>query len=394
MIPDGWKRVRLGDVTYESGDRNPGTFISEDLFGVFKGQGFRPMDDRVKGKGVDRCKVVGKKMFAYNPMRLNIGSIARNELDREIIVSPDYVVFAADQQIQVDYLNHLRHSDLWRSFVESAGTGSVRIRIYYKFLKEFDFLLPPLAEQKRIAEILGSVDEAIATTEAVIEQTKKVKQGLLQELLTKGIGHTKFKETKIGRIPLKWSVAKISEIAKVIDCKHRTPVYTDSGFAVVRPRDVKEGPIFLDNCLRTGLAEHKDLNEKTDPQVGDVVYSRNATFGVGALVETDQPFSIGQDVCLIRGGQISGVLLFYLLNSPVVRSQIDAISTGSTFKRINLKDIRGFQCPLIPIDEQNDLVKICRSLDAALYSQEAHLKTRITMRAGLMQDLLTGKVRV
>ncbi len=70
-------------------------------------------------------------------------------------------------------------------------------------------LLPPLAEQKKIAAILSSVDEAIQATEAVIEQTRRVKDGLLQDLLTRGIGHTRFKQTEIGEIPESWEVRQL-----------------------------------------------------------------------------------------------------------------------------------------------------------------------------------------
>ena len=74
--------------------------------------------------------------------------------------------------------------------------------------------LPPISEQKKIAEILTTVDEAIEKTDQIIEKTKEVKKGLMQKLLTRGIGHKKFKKTEIGEIPEEWEFGRLSDIAQ------------------------------------------------------------------------------------------------------------------------------------------------------------------------------------
>ena len=88
---------------------------------------------------------------------------------------------------------------------------------HFKYLKQKRFPLPPLPEQRRIAEILTTVDEAIEKTDVIIQETQQLKKGLIQELFTEGIGHIKFKETKIGRIPEEWEVAHLSDVFQVID---------------------------------------------------------------------------------------------------------------------------------------------------------------------------------
>lgn len=84
-----------------------------------------------------------------------------------------------------------------------------------KDVKNIKILLPPLPEQKKIASILSSVDEAIVKTKAIIDQTKKLKKGMMQELLTRGIGHTKFKQTEIGEIPESWEVSTIGDACEI-----------------------------------------------------------------------------------------------------------------------------------------------------------------------------------
>lgn len=272
--------------------------------------------------------------------------------------------------------------------------GSTRSKLNQKDLRRLPICLPPLPEQKKIAEVLSSVDEAIAATKAVIDQTKQVKKGLLQTLLTKGIGHNKFKQTELGGIPESWEVKKLSEIARVIDCKHRTPKYYDEGFPIVRPRDVKEGPLELSNCIKTSEEEYLDLIEPHKPEQGDIVFSRNATFGIGAIVESEQLFAIGQDVCIIHGCTLSGSLLFYIINSPVVQNQLKKLSSGSTFKRINLKDIRNLLLPEVPPQEQGNIVKRLRAIDNFSMAETSKLKQLEIVKSGLMADLLTGRKRV
>jgi type I restriction enzyme S subunit len=185
QFPKGWKWVNLGDVTNESKRRNDGSFSDNDLYAVTKINGLIPMRERVRGKNLDRCKVVLPTAFAYNPMRLNIGSIAQWGGDKPVIVSPDYVVFECDSsKIDSLYINYIRKSHAWAQFMDNAGKGSVRIRIYYKNLADFQFPLPPLIEQKQIVTNLKSFDKVLKVEQKKLDQTLIIKRGLMQDLLT------------------------------------------------------------------------------------------------------------------------------------------------------------------------------------------------------------------
>jgi len=185
QLPKGWKWVNLGDVTNESKQRNDGSFSDNDLYAVTKLNGLIPMRERVRGKNLNRCKVVLPAAFAYNPMRLNIGSIGQWSGDKPVIVSPDYVVFECNSsKIDSSYLNYIRKSHAWTQFMENAGNGSVRIRIYYKNLADFQLPLPPLQEQKQIVNILKGFDEVLKVEQKKLEQSLIIKRGLMQDLLT------------------------------------------------------------------------------------------------------------------------------------------------------------------------------------------------------------------
>jgi type I restriction enzyme S subunit len=158
--------------------------------GVTKAEGMVPMRERTIGSDLGRYLVVRKNWFAYNPMRINIGSIARWGQERDVIVSPDYVVLRCKGEdedgpsINPDYIDHLRRSNIWERFVTASGNGSVRVRIYYADLGRMRFLLPSPQEQRKIALVLNTLDQEISLLRRELEALKQQKKGLMQLLLT------------------------------------------------------------------------------------------------------------------------------------------------------------------------------------------------------------------
>lgn len=177
--------VCLDEVAENVSERNAGQFTDERLYAVTKAEGIVPMRDRVKGLNHERCKIVAKDWFAYNPMRLNIGSISRWQQKQPVMVSGDYVVFRCKEtELLPDYLDHVRRSGRWSSFVRAAGNGSVRVRIYFDDLGRFSFSLPSIEEQRRIATVLNACEREITLLEAELSALKEQKRGLMEKLLT------------------------------------------------------------------------------------------------------------------------------------------------------------------------------------------------------------------
>ncbi len=178
--------VQLGDVTEEGRHRNGKKHSIASVMGVTKADGIVPMEARLIAADIARYKLVENDWFAYNPMRLNIGSIARWKGEREILVSPDYVVFKCitngGSGIAPGYLDHFRQTKVWEEFVTEGGDGSVRVRIYYKDIARVELALPSLPEQQKIAECLSSVDELIAAQARKLDALKTHKKGLMQQL--------------------------------------------------------------------------------------------------------------------------------------------------------------------------------------------------------------------
>ena len=180
-----WKTYPFRDLAAESVFRNGGKMLNDRLMAVSKVHGMIPMRERVQGESNHRCKVVRRNYFAYNPMRLNIGSLARWDDNEPAMVSGDYVVFKCEEErLDPRFFDFYRSTNEWANYVRRAGDGSVRVRIYFSHLAPFKITLPLIEEQKAIANILDIATCEIAMLETKSELLKMQKKWLMQQLLT------------------------------------------------------------------------------------------------------------------------------------------------------------------------------------------------------------------
>jgi type I restriction enzyme, S subunit len=182
---DGWQNAEFGDLAEELSERNRGRLGASSVMGVLKAQGIVPMREHVMASDLDRYLVVPPSAFAYNPMRLNIGSIAQSAHSSDVLVSPDYVVFSARVgEGSAAFLRHFIGSKRWRDTMELAASGSVRLRIYFEGLAEMTLRAPSLHQQERIAMVLDAAQAEIALANKKLESLRAQKRGLMQKLLT------------------------------------------------------------------------------------------------------------------------------------------------------------------------------------------------------------------
>ena len=260
--------------------------------------------------------------------------------------------------------------------------------------------------QLRITEILSTVDEAIEQTEALIAKYQQIKAGLMHDLFTRGVtldGQLRptykqaphlYKESPLGWIPKEWEVKPLAEHVRVIDCTHYTPKFQANGFPFIRPRNVKVDGLDLEGVDYVSAEDFQLLTDVYVPRRGDIVFSRNASFGVPCYIDTDLQFAIGQD-CVIMTAKASDTrFVFSALTNSITASQIAKVSSGSTFGRINLGEIRKLLIPHPGIVEEQriaDRLFGCDEYSRMLKDELAKLRQQ---KQGLMQDLLTGRVHV
>jgi len=181
-----WVTRHLSEVTDEMTARNGKMRLGRDaVMGVTNTQGIVPMREQTIAEDIGRYKRLPPRAFAYNPMRINVGSIAMNDGPDEVLVSPDYVVFGCNPEgLDPDYLDHLRKTRWWGHYINSGGSGSVRMRTYYDDLAAMKLPLPELDEQREIVRVLNAARDEVTKTAKQIDLLTRQKRGLMQKLLT------------------------------------------------------------------------------------------------------------------------------------------------------------------------------------------------------------------
>lgn len=257
--------------------------------------------------------------------------------------------------------------------------------------------LPPLPEQKKIAEILSSVDEAIEATKNVIEQTKKVKHGLLQQLLTKGIGHTTFKPSPLGEIPEGWEIKTLGEVA-LINPRNKSRISDDTEVTFLSMPDVSEDAKIITPKTRHYRAVKKGFTNFIENDVLIAKITPCFENGKGALaINLVNGIGFGStEFHVIRADKTIYPILIYLHTiTPYFRKQGARNMTGSAGqKRVTKEFLKCYKIPIPPLPEQKKIAEILQSVDSQIMSENEKLKSLETLKKGLMHDLLTGTVRV
>lgn len=181
-----WRKLPLTSCLLGSNLRNTGlTQGTDGIMSVNKSEGMIPMRAETIGKSIERYKVVKSGWFAYNPMRINVGSICRWTVENDCLVSPDYVVFSCDEEFLLSsYFDQFRQAEPWADYMRNAGNGSVRVRIYLNDLSLLKIPLPPLDEQEKIAAVLTTADQEIQNLQFKLACLMQEKKALMQQLLT------------------------------------------------------------------------------------------------------------------------------------------------------------------------------------------------------------------
>ncbi|BET68421.1 hypothetical protein ASA1KI_33390 [Opitutales bacterium ASA1] len=254
-----WREVLLQDVTAECTTRNGENLPIDSIMGVTKADGIVPMEERLIGVDISRYKVIQKDCFAYNPMRLNIGSIARWKNDSDALVSPDYVVFRClneeSHALEPAFLDHFRRSDQWRDFVSESGLGSVRVRIYYKDIGRLRLSLPSRPEQQKIAQCLSTLDELIGAESQKLDALKAHKKGIMQQLFPREgetLPRLRFPEFRRAG---KWEKKRVDELGDVLAGKALAVNAPGTLRPYLRTKNVLDGVIDLSDVLSMPMTD-------------------------------------------------------------------------------------------------------------------------------------------
>ncbi len=307
-----------------------------------------------------------------------------------------------DDKIDLNFRAYFCNSrDVLKQF-EKMSVGATRYTISKGKFESVQVLIPKSKqEQQKIAGILGTVDEDIAKTQGVIEATEKLKRGLMQQLFTRGIGHTKFKETKIGQIPDEWDLVQIKDAPiKIADGNYsakypRQDEFLEDGIPFVRVNNLQDQTLIKEDLKYISAEKHADL-KKGHLQTDDVLITTRGKLGVIALVPKEfDDANINAQIVLLRADnkELQPKFLMYFLLSPEFQSQVFSGGSGSALQQLPVRVLENTYIPIPTPKEQKEIAEILSAVDEKI-SINKKLKDKLTfLKKGLMQDLLSGTVR-
>ena len=181
-----WEKCILGDITENFNLRNKDK-IQYPMFSVTNDRGFVPQSEQFEGRDmvgedIKAYKIIHTNDFAYNPARINVGSIAMYTGEKPCMISSLYVCFKTTKEVNNEWLMQLLKTPKMNYYYNVNGEGGVRVYLFYPNFARIRMSIPKIEEQKKIAKLLNLIDERIATQNKIIEDLKKLKSAIIENV--------------------------------------------------------------------------------------------------------------------------------------------------------------------------------------------------------------------
>jgi type I restriction enzyme S subunit len=286
---------------------------------------------------------------------------------------------------------------MFKKQIMLMNTGTAILNFGPSHLNQMKIICPKLKEQQKISSVLSNVDDTLQKTNQIIEQTQRLKKGMMQKLLTRGIGHTKFKKTKIGEIPEEWDVKRCIEVCKEITVGivvKPASLYVKKGIPCFRSFNIHENKIF-ENDLVYISDESNKLHSKSMLRTGDILVVRTGEPGTSCVVPSKFDGANCIDLLILRVKENQdNYFLSRFLNSFLSKKQILRSQVGSSQKHFNVGHARDILVLIPPLPEQKQIASILSNVDTQIQKEKLHKSNLERLKKGLMQKLLTGQIRV
>jgi len=221
----------------------------------------------------------------------------------------------------------------------------------------------------------------------------------MNELLTKGIGHTEFKDSPVGKIPVGWEVKKFGECVERfyqgINTVADKVVYERKGIPILQAKHITSGYISIGGAKFVSQVDFAIYKDKYNPRKGDVLLTNIGTIGKTVLVQEDEELLIAWNVFLIGvNDKVQSKFLNYYLQRLDGLNFYENLMTGNATKFVNKTSLSEIEILSPPLPEQQKIASILSSMDSHIEEKQRKLEQTQSLKKSLMQDLLTGKVRV
>ena len=418
MIKTGYKETELGEIPEEWELENLGSILESIFYGVTAKSTKENTDikflrttDIINFNFTPRdlpfCRITEirtnlSKYFLKNgdiivarAGTVGISVLVKEDLNN--IIFGSYLIKLKFNTAKVDpnFVHYFFQSRFYWNKIYSAQGSTIK-NINIPFLKSIIIPLPNIMEQQKIAKILLDTDDLISSLDELITKKENIKTGLMQELLTKGIGHTEFKDTEVGRIPKEWEIKRLVEISKIFSgntAPQKEEYFKNGKYAFIRVRNLTNTMI-CKYPLKYDLINDKavqDLKLKKFKK-GDIIFPKS-----GESIKLEKRAILKEDSYVVNHlaiieptNKINNLFLFYYINTIKTADYL----VGSSMPSLQLSIIKNFPVLFPLLEEQKKIADILSDIQQEIESLEQKREKYKMIKSGLMQQLLTGKVRV
>ena len=404
-VPEGWKNIKFGDIaeihkgltyatTNYSDKENGFPFITLKCIkknGGFSKKGLKYYDGKYKPQ---HEVVKGDVVFANTDLTRD-GDVVGSPLivpyisrKKPNLISMDLSKVIPKRGTHKEFIYYWLTMPEVKRYMINFSAGSTVLHLNTSSVPNIPILAPPLPEQKKIAAILTSVDTVIEKTQAQIDKLKDLKTGMMQELLTKGIGHTEFKDSPVGRIPVEWDVVSFQDIAT---CKPKkfNPSKDDFIYNCVELEHLSQETGQIINTTPTNNV----VSIKNIFNVGDILFGKLRPY-LKKYALPDFSGVCSSEIWVFKPKDgIDNYFLYYNVQSERFIESANK-SCGTKMPRAELSTVMDTVIVKPPTEEQIKIGKIIKTIDDSLMTKQDKLSSLRNIKKALMQDLLTGKVRV
>lgn len=363
-----YKMVRLGDYITEYSVKNKS---NEDIpvYSVTNTQGFctEYFSKDVSSKDKSNYKIVPRGCFAYNPSRINVGSVDWQRYEDRVIVSPLYNVFKVSPELENQYLYYFLKSDIGHTLITSKAEGSVRDNLKITMLAEFSIPLPPLETQKLIAAQLDKCTALIAKHKQMLEKYDTLIKSRFIEMFGDPVQN-----------PKGWKKTELGNLCKEVRYGTSKPASENGKYTYLRMNNITyEGELDLTNIKSIDISE--DELPKCSVRKGDVLFNRTNSIelcGKTCLYKLDKTMVIAGYIIRVRVSEkLNPQYVSTLFNTKSIKKLLREMAKGAVNQaNINAQEMQSIQIPVPPISLQNEYESFVQQIDKSKFEIANSLK--------------------
>lgn len=376
----GWEYKKLGEYVKEYSVKNK---LNENIpvYSVTNSQGFCKdyFGKEVASKDKSTYKIVPFGFFAYNPSRINVGSIDWQAQEDRVIVSPLYNVFSVSAKLKQQYLLYYLKSPLTIHYIDSVATGTVRLNLKFSMLKEFIVPIPSIAKQEYIVSELDKINELIRLKKEQLKDFDNLAQSLFYEMFGDPVENEKG-----------WEVKKLNEIVSD-NCSISYGIVqpgdgVENGVPVVRPVDMTKTFVSRKG-LKNTTKEISDSYKRTILKGNEILMCVRGTTGLISMATPElQGCNVTRGIAPIECGPTCDKwFVFYQILNPAIQHHIAEYTRGIALKQINMKDVRDIPLCLPPLSLQRLFAQRIEQIEREKSEVQKSIQDLETLLASRMQ---------